>query len=343
MRNEEQETVKAYVIYEATIRELCQKAQGPDPYTLSTLAEFEIKRDNLTDEQKKAQLTNKWHTDRTAYVSASTDTIYDITKDIMFSEITNGQKSDLRKIAHDKVMDSKVKVVACFSTDKTNGTTRVYLDSVFPSESTHRYKYDYVYDMPGFLKELRSVCDIVKEYGTNVETTIYLEKVSVFMRGYTFEDVDKIINKVMNKIMREDLTYCIKGGRVIIPDEYIKKGVSGIQEWRQIKKSNNKNNSIEKQMIKQIFADKKKFANDTMCRVMYNIRDNMRRWDIPVLSVDGQYNKAKTAKLVNEVLNTKNRQEIIEMSEDEIVKKIKKYWADELAKAITAVNTLIID
>ena len=142
--------------------------------------------------------------------------------------------------------------------------------------------------------------------------------------------------------MRNELTYCIKSDKVIVPEEYLAKGKEGIDEWRQIKQSGNKNNSIEKKMLKQVVADKKKFAYQTMWQILDKIAGTKHDWSVPSLEVDGRYNKTRTGKLVTQILNTRYKQGLIDMSEEDIINKFKDYWKEILMEAYNNIDKMEI-
>ena len=129
--------------------------------------------------------------------------------------------------------------------------------------------------------------------------------------------VDDLENKIKNQIkkfIRNNLSYCIKKGEVIVPEEYLNRGKEGIDEWRQLKASNNKSNSMEKKLLKQIYADKKFYQYNTMSQIVDRIASS-QSWSIPHIEVDGRFNKQRTFKLINQILGDKSRQEIMNMEE----------------------------
>ena len=79
---------------------------------------------------------------------------------------------------------------------------------------------------------------------------------------------------------------------------------------------------------------------DTMYRVMDAITDMQRSRSVPLLEIDGRWNKQRTQKLVNQILDNKNQQFYIDITEEEITEKFKKYWMDILMTAYNNIDKL---
>ena len=137
-------------------------------------------------------------------------------------------------------------------------------------------------------------------------------------------------------------TYCVKMGKNIVPDDYIKLGKEGIERWRQEKSNGNKNNSIEKQMLKKIKYQKKQKAfdifNDAIA-AMTNEKGS-RNWELVLLSVDGRWNTARRLKTINKYILNVSDNELVTMSDEEIEKRCKSYWVAELTQAIERIKNL---
>ena len=87
---------------------------------------------------------------------------------------------------------------------------------------------------------------------------------------------------------------------------------------------------------------KKQYAYDSVCRVMDKVisASDSYDWTIPRLMIDGKYNKQRTQKLAAKILDTKDKQKLIEMSEQEIIDKAKEYWKQKLMSAYNEVDKL---
>lgn len=155
---------------------------------------------------------------------------------------------------------------------------------------------------------------------------------------------ENVIKYLVNKILKEKYTYCVKMGKNIVPDDYIKLGKEGIERWRQEKSSGNKQNSIEKQMLKKIKLQKRQNAfmtfNDAMA-AMLNEKGS-RNWDLVFLSVDGRWSTNRRMKTINKYILNVSDNELVTMSDEEIEKRCKSYWVAELTQAIERIKNLEI-
>lgn len=177
------------------------------------------------------------------------------------------------------------------------------------------------------------------EYDVN----IYYEGISYYTAKNRYYG-ENVIKYLVNKILKEKYTYCVKMGKNIVPDDYIKLGKEGIDRWRQEKSNGNKANSIERQMLKKIKYQKKQKAfdifNDAIV-AMTNERGS-RNWDLVFLSVDGRWNTGRRLRTINKYVLNVSDNELVTMSDEEIEKRCKSYWVAELTQAIERVKNLEI-
>lgn len=175
------------------------------------------------------------------------------------------------------------------------------------------------------------------EYDVN----IYYEGISYYTPKNRYYG-ENAIKYLVNKTLKEKYTYCIKMGKNIVPDDYIKLGKEGIERWRQEKSNGNKQNSIEKQMLKKIKYQKKQKAfdifNDAIA-AMTNERGS-RNWELVFLSVDGRWNTGRRMKTINKYVLNVSDNELVTMSNEEIEKRCKSYWVAELTQAIERIKNL---
>ena len=175
------------------------------------------------------------------------------------------------------------------------------------------------------------------EYDVN----IYYEGISYYTPKNRYYG-ENAIKYLVNKMLKEKYTYCVKMGKNIVPDDYIKLGKEGIERWRQEKSNGNKNNSIEKQMLKKIKYQKKQKAfdifNDAIA-AMTNEKGS-RNWELVLLSVDGRWNTARRLKTINKYILNVSDNELVTMSDEEIEKRCKSYWVAELTQAIERIKNL---
>lgn len=172
--------------------------------------------------------------------------------------------------------------------------------------------------------------------------------VKVYWSGMAFFTVQKsyygenAIKYLVNKLLKEKYTYCTKMGKNIVPDDYIKLGKEGIERWKQEKRNKNKNNSIEKQTIKKIKAEKKNNAfiyfNDVI-REMLN-ESGKHEWDKVFLAVDGRWNTGRRMNTVKKCILNMTDDELVTVSDEEIKNKCKEYWKKELKEAIRRIEEL---
>lgn len=177
------------------------------------------------------------------------------------------------------------------------------------------------------------------EYDVN----IYYEGISYYTAKNRYYG-ENVIKYLVNKILKEKYTYCVKMGKNIVPDDYIKLGKEGIERWRQEKSSGNKQNSIERQMLKKIKYQKRQKAFDVFndaIAAMTNER-GVRNWELVFLAVDGRWNTGRRMKTINKYVLNVSDNELVTMSDEEIEKRCKSYWVAELTQAIERVKNLEI-
>ena len=150
---------------------------------------------------------------------------------------------------------------------------------------------------------------------------------------------EKAVRYFVEKMLKEKYTYCVKMGKNIVPDKYIAEGASGIEKWRNEKSSSNKNNSIEKQMIKKIRNQKKQCAYDKFYEVMNKVTEN-HDWSIVFLSIDGHWNRARTVKTINKFILNGGDEELLTITDEEIEKRCKSYWVYILEQVVEKVKKM---
>ena len=148
------------------------------------------------------------------------------------------------------------------------------------------------------------------------------------------------IKWLVNKILKDEYTYCIKKGKNIVPDEYLANGDSGIKAYQAEKRGKNKNNSIEKQLVKKMKLEKKRTAFEMFNEVMRHMlnENNSRNWQEVLLAVDGRWSTARRARTVTKHIMNVSDTELLTMTDEEIEKKCKSYWVFELTQAIERIK-----
>ena len=333
------ETKKKYVLYENTLAGMYQWAQGRMPYDKEAVYSTEIDRSDLSEEQQKLQKKNIWY----AYNAINPRMYYsDLEKhveDMIFEEVLKGHDKSISNLVFANMMATKVRVVASFD-EWDDGDYRANYSTEYGERTKDA---EYVEDNEEFREKLQKTKSLINSFDSNREY-VYAEKVEISPYPYSCTKIKNEITKAINRVVRNKLTYCLKKDVVIIPKEYLEKGKAGIEEWREIKSSKNKSNSIENKLIRETIDAKKKFAYDCVVDVMSEIvlSDDTHDWTMPHMTIDGRYNKQRTKKLALEVLGTKDKQKIIEMPEEEILEKAKEHWKKILMKAYNKVEKLEI-
>lgn len=172
------------------------------------------------------------------------------------------------------------------------------------------------------------------------DVNIYYDGISYFTAKNKYYG-ENAIKYLVDKTIKDKYTYCVKKGKNIVPDDYIKLGKEGIERWRQEKSNGNKNNSIEKQMLKKIKRQKKQDAFETFDDVIKAMLEKgSTNWDMVFLSVDGRWNTGRRTKTINKYILNVPDNELVTMSEEEIEKRCKSYWVAELTQAIERIKNL---
>ena len=332
-----EEKPKAYVLCTKTLKEIEKIAANSQEYRIE-LYSLDIDRSDLSLEQKKIQNKNHWYTHEDVDFRMWGVKLEELVSKKIMDLVLNKYDGNILEDIMNHILDTEIRFVGKVSEEKKR--IRVTID--FEVGDNRNDMFEYSDDIEEF-KEMAKKSTRSTSY-SNDDEVVYLEKISAKIYQRAFEDFRKEVKKVINKFVRNRLTYCLKNGKLIVPDEYLDKGEKGIEEWRDIKSSKNKSNSIENKLIKEAVNTKKQYAYDTMCRAMDKLvsADNSSDWAMPRLMVDGKWNKQRTQKLVTKVLDTKDKQKLIEMSEQEIVDKAKEYWKQKLMDAYNEVDKLEI-
>ena len=349
MYNEEKRKLECYELYSETLRELGKKADEiQDRWGDETIKEIKLHNiEDMDDAQKAIQLRHNWDRNHTETLRMTDQMLYDAVRKIMFDEIFGGNKENLIETVYEKVMESKVQALVEPYNDSQRNVTRIRSYTMFVSPFDGVYEYVVNKNAKEMEDKLKNVWGVAWNYQPGEdsrEERVQLETIKVTIHSYYFRDISTKVKKTIKKVISNELTYCIKGGNLVVPEEYLNKGEAGIAEWIEIKRSGNKNNSIEKQMLKQVAAEKRAFAQSAMYQVMHAIiTANETDWSLPNMEIDGRYNKTRTAKLVCKLLDTKDRQKLIDASEEDIVRTFKDYWKEILMNAYNKVEEMEVE
>ena len=332
---------KGYVIYEESIANIETKLKGLNRYDKCTLYEYIINREGLSAEQKEIQTRNRWTTEKSTSIRIFDNELYDIVKEEMYAKLFGGVKEDITKNLQKEIMDTKVTVVAYM---EDYGSTQQYRRVCSAIYIGDKYKEEYI-ELSNDIKEFEEALKEVKydaSWNSKDGEHVYIERFVIDVYPYAFDGATERVNKMVKKFIRNELTYCLKNDKLIVPKEYIDKGQDGIKEWREVKASGNKNNSIEKRMLREIVADKKGFLFRSMYKVMNTACKNST-WSIPCIEIDGRYNKQRTSKLINQVIDNKSQQYYIDLDEKDALDKFKEYWKNKLMDAYNEIDKLTVE
>lgn len=332
----EQETpkVKQYVIYEDTLGNTLTKMESQDQ---TILYEYEAKKKELTKEQEYIQRDNTWRAKQSQSVNISQYDLKNITEKTTDETFMGGYDGDIVKKVSEDILSKKVVVFVTVGEESVSIITDV----------GEKEKRNYVYDT----KELEGKLDNLKLdasfYRHDAEKPkVNFESLKLTIGGMYYYHKQDFVNKIpkmAKAFIRSKYTYCTKNGKNIVPKEYLDKGEKGVAEWQQLKKSSNKNNSIEKRLITQTVREKRNFAFACAREVECKIGSVGSSWSIPRLTVDGCWNAGKNTKLVSQLFSTKDKNAMMTIENEEVLRKVKNHWKFELEKAINEIDKLKLE
>lgn len=335
---------KTYLVYSSTLGELENISQAEYvnyKYGSVSVYKHSIDRSLLTEEQKEIQANNKYISQIHTTIRIHDNNLHDIVKKKVFEKILGGLKDNVKDTIINSVMETNYNVMVTLCGDDNGGYDGL---SVFDNLDENSFERNnatgYVYNKKELESELKRFKR--KSWSTG-DKTVYLEDVNIGVSVYEAHNLRERVTKMVKKVLSEDFTYCIRNNKIIVPDEYMKKGEEGIKDWRDLKSSSNKNNSIEKRIINDTVRDKKAYAMSCMYTMMSEIPRVSDRWPFPQIMIDGRYNTQRTRKLVTKLLDGKNKQAVISISKEEICTKFKEYWKEKLMSACNALDALEIN
>lgn len=336
-----EEKKKAYLVCNKTLRELEKLAQKDSSYNATPVYECNIDRSDLSEEQKKIQAQNTWLREENMSINFGEYKINEMIEKFAYEELLGGRKEKLEETIHKRIMDTETKIFIRLDLNNA-GEYSVSTEFIIGNcdEELEKMKLEEVDDIEELEEKLKS-CTRHSSFSRDYREKIYLERVTVRLYSYRFNNLSTMTSKLIAKFFRENLTYCIKSGVVIVPEEYLEKGKEGINEWREMKKNKNKNNSMEKRILRQALNDKKIFAVKALDLVMHEMCNfPTRRWDIPGMEIEGRFNQQKVNKLMVHITEATKQQQFMDMSKEEIVKKTKDYWKNILMEAYKRIDNI---
>lgn len=327
-----------YVVATKTLKEL-EELTNKMAGQISSMDLFkcEIDRPNMSDEQKEIQKRGSWQAHANTDIRIGDATIYEKIVELAYDKIANGLREGLEEELYDGVMNTEIKCIVVPVKGKEYGRVDITYEFGTPKEERYTYSED--------LDELKKKLEKVKysdNYFLKPGEHVYLENVTIRVYRYAFYEAHKDVEKMIKRFMRNEMTYCIKKDKIIVPEEYIARGKEGIAQWREMKKNSSKSNNMEKRMIKQLFRDKREAAYFYMMKVADQISIS-HNWSLPSMTVDGRWNRGKMDKLVTKLLNTKDKKAFMDMPSEDMLRKTKDYWKDKLMEAYKAIDEITLE
>lgn len=328
---------KNYVVYEDTLENISKLTNTSGAYYSSiTLYQHKIDRSNLSPEQQVLQAQGSWYKEQRSNVRFTDEMLSKLIDKIAYEKVLGGCTENIYDVVYKEVMNTNFRSIAEVEEYEDDGEKKY---RVFAREEVEPEEGEYTND----LTELEKTLEKIKNTSYTKNETYYLEEFEVYAYQYEVEKLPEIVGKLIKKFIRENLTYCLLKNKVIVPQEYLDKGREGIAEWREIKASKNKNNSMEKKMLKETYKQQKTYAYNVIEQIMWGaVKDGMN-WSVPCLEIEGRFNRTKSSKLANQLLEGKNKQEIMLMKDEEFIQLFKDYWKDKLQEAIEAIDKFEVD
>lgn len=325
---------KACVVLRTTLQELKEISGDGSEYRKSIYKKEFDRTKEFSPEQMRIQATNNWYAKQTSDLRIWGDDLERLIKDDIYREVIGGYNGQLADKVFDNIMTKELRVVGIIhGINEDNKYAQVTIE--VDTETTPDVQY--LDKLEDFEEELKGIKRRSSFSGTTGDL-VWIESFSIEIYTWKFRDIDAEVKKFIKKIIRNELTYCLKKGKVIIPKEYLSKGRDGIIEWRNLKSSSNKNNSMEKRIIKQTYRDKKRFAMNNMYNILNAITEPNHSWKVPSLAIEGRYNQQKMSALFSYVFKDVSKQEFLEMSEEAIVNKMKYHWKKILMDSCKAID-----
>ena len=104
--------------------------------------------------------------------------------------------------------------------------------------------------------------------------------------------------------------------------------------------SSNKNNSMEKRIVKELERERKRYAYVVLCEIFYTTITQNKGYLIPRFMVEGMYNKQKIQKLANTIIKENEDKGRKLTEKEEILSACKEYWNNEIMNVYKAVNEI---
>ena len=342
-----------YILYSNTLENIEKEVENKNTYDKIVFYKTHIDRSDLSEEQKNIQNLRPYYKERDTRIYFNDNTLKEEIKRLVYQKIVTQSDEDIPKVIHEHMYkDIKFRIVGWVTEPEPNDKKKIKRLSVsfelgnmrekWVNDDEENNTYDYSDDEAEFAEKLKDIKEVLSSFSYEPDKYVYLEDISAYSYATDFQNIGNKIAKLIKRVISTDYIYCFRSGKLIVPKEYTDKGECGIKDWQALKSNNNKNNSIEKQMLRDIIREKKKYAVHSMYHIMNAITRCNTNWSVPALTIDGLWNQTRKKKLVNELLKDKSDQELIEMEKEEIDKIFKEYWKNKLNEAIEYIDVAIV-
>lgn len=363
MEKKTKQKITKYIVYKSTLRELVEQEENNNQVGYrqeKPLYLYEMNMDKIPVEQKIWQQRCGYLARESRTLTIGVTEIRNAVKREMMDAVVNGYTGSIEEYVTDKILDGEVMSILYFTptgnteegvhtfwyTEFFVDGKRLYVDDREKEQEEEKAEYEYVEPSKEELDKLFSkvkveVPDYVKPNNGNVQY-IGLELMRLNGNLWSFRDKYTEIRQAISKTLRENLTYCVKKGKVIVPKEYLDKGEAGIEEWRTIKQSKNKSNNMEKKMLNGMLRDKREQFRKLL---QYTERSltTYKEWSKPYILVDGTWNVTRNKKLLTSMIKDKSKQELLSMSEEDMLNATKEYWLKEIELAKKGIEELTLE
>lgn len=334
MENNFIKSTEKYVVLESSIKELMDRADNTTMWQ-DKLYEKEYKHEGLTREQELLQVEKHWDTTISNTLRLHDEKFCQAVEKAIYDLIAEGETEHIAVKAKQRAMNSKVTAVLTIE-DRNDGYQNAFIDFVYDAEKKDGEVY--ITDEKKMDEAIMKVKKKQYKYNQGKEDYehVLIEKVELSIYAYSWRNAQSVMERAIKRVMREGFTYCFKQDKLVVPEEYAKKGAEGIREWRNLKASKNKNNNMEKRMLRGMLQEKRTKNLEQMQRLLWRfpVGKETRDWRIPNLTIYGNGNKSMAKKLVTQILGKKTDQELLNMTQEEVEKLYKEYWKGVLKKAI---------
>lgn len=329
----------AYLVSTEKLSELLARQATSSSQWQILLYNFQNTMLNVTPEQKIRQDSNRWLSNKSDLASLSSDEICKLIRNTLATLIEEKYDGDLEKELRRRVEDSDVKLITVI-TEFPNGE-RIPRTNIWLEKPESEYKNS--------KEELERELSTCKSYvrhslGTSQpEAAVYLENYEVSISEYNHRQIREKISKMPKRIIKDELPYCLRKGKLSVPKSYLDKGMLGVNEYISVKRKANKNNGMEKRMLRDIVRNKKCRLDAALNKVEARISCVSNRWNIPALDVDGRFNQSKCSALITQLLKDKTQQQLLGSTDEELLKLAKDYWKEQLTLAIQKIDELKLE